>query len=202
MNRNRVESERLRERRAKEEREAKEEAAAADKQRLQRHVTERERLRKARAGISLESPEERAAAAAAKGREEYRRRRQANQQRVSAALQRRPSLLERHSQEMEKQAAADRALGIVGDAMVVKAVTSGRSAGKGHSDGRTYLGESKGEGKCDDDDYGDDFEGESKSKEWDDRYENLPIEKRGQKDYRRGLLGSSEQWKTGMRDTE
>ena len=202
LNRNRVESERLRERRAKEEREAKEAAAAADKQRLQRHVTEREHLRKARAGISLESPEERAAAAAAKGREEYRRRRQENQQRVSAALQRRPTLLERHSREMEKQAAADRALGIVGDAMVVKAVTNDRSAGKGHSDGRTYLGESKGEGKCDDDYYGDDFGEESKSKEWDDRYENLPIEKRGQKDYRRELLGSSEQWKTGMRDTE
>ena len=202
MNREKVERQRLVEKRAEEEKKRQKEATAPDRMELQKLVAEREDLRKARAGMSLETPEERAATAAAKGREEYKERRKANQQRISAAVRQRPSLLERHSREMERQAAADRALGIVGDAMVAKGETyPSRDADdkvRARGSPPSYR-ESKGEGKSDDPYYDDDFvdvdydKEESKSKEREDRdrdrdRDHRPVERGRERERERGTI--------------
>jgi hypothetical protein len=132
--------------------------------------------------------------------------------------------MERHAREMEAQAAADRALGIVGDAMVSSVYVKGKSdrprprntrdgRGKENSAPRGGRGEEKsqGEGKCgDDDEWGPRGyrASESKSKESDDDFyynDNGRGSGRGsgrekRSDYREALLSRSEQTMLGMRD--
>ena len=135
-------------------------------------------------GVSVAAIDVQAEAAAARSREEFLARRQANKERIEASLSKRPSLMERHNREVEAQAAADKALGIVGDAMVSTVYVKAKNElGKGSRRGRGKENASprdREEDRYSESKYGDDDdddrdrdrdrrrEGESKSKQDDD----------------------------------
>ena len=168
-------------------------------------------------GASLQ--DHKAEVAAAQQREDYLERRRANKERIEAALSKRPSLMERHRRDMQAQAAADRALGIVGDAMVTTVYTKaksgrGRDRDRDRDGGRNRdkenrapwrgVGEEKAEGKYADEDEDDRYYRAAEEFKNKEEYEyGHGTERRHREkhlDYRDSLLDRAEQTMLGMRD--
>ena len=159
---------------------------------LRQTVAAQETNRKAAHGnfadLSGNKAAEKAEATAREGRERAR----LNKQRLQESLKNRISLYDRHRLEQEKQAAADRALGIVKDA-----VTGSSAPGKENSRYRNVSSsyDSKAESKGGSSRFDDEFGGyDAKMLELDP--------KQLTEDVMHELLDGKEQWKLGMRDNE
>ncbi len=99
---------------------------------LRQSISAQEASRKSSHGNFVEMSGTKAMEKAAQSEAEARDRARQNKQRIQEALKNRMSLYDRHRLELEKQAAADRALGIVKGALLGDAMEKENRVKKGH----------------------------------------------------------------------
>jgi len=165
---------------------------------LRQSVSAQETYRKTAHGNFVDISGNKAAEKAEATARESRERARLNKQRLQDSLSRRVYLYDRHKLEQEKQAAADRALGIVKDALVGAAVVN--APGKENT---YYLNEKKKMRSSNDSKA--ESKGGARSNDGFDGYDAKMLEldpKQLAHDVMNELLDGKEKWKLGMRDAE